>query len=273
MQKSKNLITTYDKYAFATNLKHARLAKGLSQADVAKATGLTNNAISLYESGENSIPSIDRAIAIANALKMPLDSLTDREAYCAGQLSTTADVAKTLLLLRDLGIAQVNVGDDANINVSIKDSDIADTLLELDSYIQMKQDGKTVSDGRFDGWYEDVYTQKDIKIAGRQFPTSKLSMKYKPFPQNMLGAAFRGESNLNFNDVSIDVEKLLQDMKDCMPERVYYILQERYQNHKTLEEVGNSMGLSREGVRKIEIRGLETIRGLPYVSSDILGID
>lgn len=70
MAKSKISDTTR---RFAGRLKELRAAAGLSQADLAKASGVKQASIATYELGQ-SAPSLDRAAALATALGVSVDS-------------------------------------------------------------------------------------------------------------------------------------------------------------------------------------------------------
>jgi len=74
---------------FAKHLKHIRKAKGLSQGDLAKLTGLKPAAISHFETGPQK-PSFDTLVKLADALSVSMDHLfdrdTDRAATAIGRL-------------------------------------------------------------------------------------------------------------------------------------------------------------------------------------------
>jgi len=67
----------FDTKIFAEHLKKARGQKQLSQAELAKAVGVSAATISSYETSNNTkIPSLDKAIAIADHLGVSLDYLS-----------------------------------------------------------------------------------------------------------------------------------------------------------------------------------------------------
>lgn len=65
---------------FGDNLKRARIAAGLTQYQLARQTGLTENIISKYENGQV-IPPLDKAIYLSNFFHTCLGSMTSPE-FC-----------------------------------------------------------------------------------------------------------------------------------------------------------------------------------------------
>ena len=63
---------------FKNMLKEARLAKGWTQADLAKKTNLTPAAISQFESGDRE-PNLDSLKKLSEELNVPLDFLAGKE--------------------------------------------------------------------------------------------------------------------------------------------------------------------------------------------------
>lgn len=59
-------------------LKYHREAQNLTQSDLAKATGFSQAAISLWEENKRA-PSIDSCIVLADFYKITLDDLVGRE--------------------------------------------------------------------------------------------------------------------------------------------------------------------------------------------------
>lgn len=81
---------------FSERLKAARTAKHVSQADLAKAVGVSAATISSYETASGAkIPSLDKAEAIANELGVSLDWLCGGEE--AGKVKITGFNAETYL--------------------------------------------------------------------------------------------------------------------------------------------------------------------------------
>lgn len=67
------------KTSFGDRLRDARLAKGMSQADLAAKTGLQPSAVSHFES-ERRMPSFDNLRVLADALGVTTDHLLGRDA-------------------------------------------------------------------------------------------------------------------------------------------------------------------------------------------------
>lgn len=63
---------------FASNLREQRLAKGLSQEDLADLCGLHRTYVGSVERGERNV-SIDNMERLAIALEVPLESLIKRQ--------------------------------------------------------------------------------------------------------------------------------------------------------------------------------------------------
>ena len=70
----------FDMSLFSERLKAARQQKGISQAELAQAVGVTAATISSYENSKNAkIPALDKAYAMAEALDVGLDRLCGYE--------------------------------------------------------------------------------------------------------------------------------------------------------------------------------------------------
>ncbi len=65
-------------YTVGEALKYQRENNGLSQTQLAKATGISQQKLSYYESGKHS-PSIDDCILLANFYEISLDELVGRK--------------------------------------------------------------------------------------------------------------------------------------------------------------------------------------------------
>lgn len=63
---------------FSENIKTLRLERKLSQADIAKKLGITQQAYSLYETGLK-IPSFAMVLNIADFFGVSIDSLVNRD--------------------------------------------------------------------------------------------------------------------------------------------------------------------------------------------------
>lgn len=59
----------FSKETFAANLRAARAALDISQEELAKAAGVSKDAIVKYESGEGYIPGADKVLAICRVVK------------------------------------------------------------------------------------------------------------------------------------------------------------------------------------------------------------
>lgn len=71
--------TTIDpKEAFPIRLKLVREKRKLSQAELARRSGVTQGHISEYEAGI-SLPGLDKAVLLANTLRKSLDYLAGRK--------------------------------------------------------------------------------------------------------------------------------------------------------------------------------------------------
>lgn len=70
----------FDMSLFSERLKAARQQKGISQAELAQAVGVTAATISSYENSKNAkIPALDKAYAMAETLDVGLDRLCGYE--------------------------------------------------------------------------------------------------------------------------------------------------------------------------------------------------
>lgn len=65
-------------FKFKDRLKELREEQGLSQVQLAKATGISRTALSYYEAGLR-VPSIDAAAVLADFFKVSVDYLIGRE--------------------------------------------------------------------------------------------------------------------------------------------------------------------------------------------------
>jgi len=60
--------------------------------------------------------------------------------------------------------------------------------------------------------------------------------------------------------ISGDLKFLLKELLDKLPEKQRYVLIQRYFYARTLQEIGDELSLTREGVRQIEIKALNKMR-------------
>ena len=269
MQPPKNLQTSYNREKFSNNLKRAREAKGLSQQLAAKETGLSFQAISVYEKGsEGNMPSIDRVAALADCYHVSIDSLIGRDAYCAGELKTPEDVAKILLMLQKLGIVRIDTNQDS-IRFDVSDLRYSDAFYELHAYITQKESNKNITDSRFDEWYRCVYANTTTNTVPEQ-PYNLRSYKYKPFPQNIISAAFRGKYDAALPYLDFD-GNIVEEIIVGLPQKEAAVLEKRYIEKKTLGQLGEAWGVSRERIRQIENEAMKKVRAHPYIRS-MLGL-
>lgn len=81
---------------FAERLKAARMKKHISQAELAKAVGVSAATISSYETPNGAkVPALDKAASIASELEISLDWLCGKE--CTGKVKITDFDAETYL--------------------------------------------------------------------------------------------------------------------------------------------------------------------------------
>ncbi|WP_204121688.1 MULTISPECIES: helix-turn-helix domain-containing protein [Levilactobacillus] len=72
---------------FATRLKMARLAQGISQSDVAVALHISRQSISKWENGRT-YPDLDNLILLSQLYQISLDDLLQRDLNCVNQLQS-----------------------------------------------------------------------------------------------------------------------------------------------------------------------------------------
>lgn len=86
----------FDTKIFAERLKSARTKRHMSQAELAKAVGVSAATISSYETPSGAkVPALDKAAAIASELDISLDWLCGKE--CAGKVKITDFDTETYL--------------------------------------------------------------------------------------------------------------------------------------------------------------------------------
>jgi len=96
---------TNKKDRFSEHLQQIRQAKGLSQGDLAKRTGLKPAAISHFETGQRK-PSFDNLIKLAEALGVSMDYLFGGDSKHASTASSKLLQDFEKLSLRDQGVVQ-----------------------------------------------------------------------------------------------------------------------------------------------------------------------
>jgi transcriptional regulator with XRE-family HTH domain len=97
----KNTADHERKSSFALNLIALRKAKGLSQRDLAKRSGLSNRVIAYYETGE-SIPPMEKLEKIATVLKVSIAALIDPASSDKTTVNLNTRTIKKILLLEQL---------------------------------------------------------------------------------------------------------------------------------------------------------------------------
>ena len=86
------------KFLFGERVFKARSIKGKSQEKIAGMIERSNGYLSNIENGKN-YASLDRAVAIANALEVSLDYLAGREDYLQYKVRSMGDIARALMAL------------------------------------------------------------------------------------------------------------------------------------------------------------------------------
>jgi len=90
-----------DKSTFGANLSALRKAKGLSQRDLAKATGISQRMIVYYEN-RATIPPIEKINKLATALQLTVADLLDSSVSNKELLSLNTRTLKKVKLLEQL---------------------------------------------------------------------------------------------------------------------------------------------------------------------------
>ena len=66
--------------------------------------------------------------------------------------------------------------------------------------------------------------------------------------------------NREIENLEVDTESLLGEIKNILSEREYQILKERFWKNKTLNEIGISLNVTRERIRQFEFKALRKIK-------------
>lgn len=90
--------------AFAKNLIAIRKAKGLSQRDLAKISGISHRMLAYYETN-TIIPPIDKLVKLSMALDVSISTLLDQEKSDKKLLSLNTRTIKKIMLLEQLSLA------------------------------------------------------------------------------------------------------------------------------------------------------------------------
>lgn len=115
------------KNVFSERLKQARIDAGMTQAELAKESGLSCASISAYEKGGKT-PSVSIAAAIARVLRVSLDWLVGLDDNQTPQPSTMGDCARIMLdaisTWESQGlIDRIEIGGNAQERLTLKLSD------------------------------------------------------------------------------------------------------------------------------------------------------
>ena len=80
------------------------------------------------------------------------------------------------------------------------------------------------------------------------------------WPPENLDEKIKIYKNKEIENLEVDAESLLGEIKNILSEREYQILKERFWKNKTLNEIGISFNVTRERIRQFEFQALRKIR-------------
>lgn len=80
------------------------------------------------------------------------------------------------------------------------------------------------------------------------------------WPPENLDEKIKIYKNKEIENLEVDTESLLGEIKNILSEKEYQILKERFWKNKTLNEIGISFNVTRERVRQFEFQALRKIR-------------
>ena len=80
------------------------------------------------------------------------------------------------------------------------------------------------------------------------------------WPPENLDDKIKIYKNKEIENLEVDTESLLGEIKNILSEREYQILKERFWKNKTLNEIGISFNVTRERIRQFEFQALRKIR-------------
>ena len=80
------------------------------------------------------------------------------------------------------------------------------------------------------------------------------------WPPENLDEKIKIYKNKEIENLEVDTESLLGEIKNILSEREYQILKERFWKNKTLNEIGISFNVTRERIRQFEFQALRKIR-------------
>ncbi|WP_159022990.1 XRE family transcriptional regulator [Formosa sp. L2A11] len=172
-------------YMIASNIRHLRTLKKLSQEALAKDLSITRSRIGSYEEGRSE-PSIEMLIAFSNYFKLPVDILIRTD------LSKTKDGSF------------LNVAENRILFPMVVDLE-DDDLIEV---VPIK-----ASAGYLNGYDDPEYIDQLQKIKLPFLPTGK----HRAFP-------IKGDSMLPLKDGSFVVGQFIEDVRDIQNGRTYVVL-------------------------------------------------
>ena len=82
------------------------------------------------------------------------------------------------------------------------------------------------------------------------------------YPANLISAMLNVDpENIDLQDYPEDIEKrLISALEYCLKEREVFVMKERYVEGKTLQEIGDSLGVTRERIRQLITKSLRKLR-------------
>ncbi|WP_141675556.1 XRE family transcriptional regulator [Formosa haliotis] len=172
-------------YMIASNIRHLRTLKKLSQEALAKALNITRSRIGSYEEGRSE-PSIEMLIAFSEYFKIPIDI------FLRTDLSKTNDASF------------LKVGEQRILFPMVVDID-HDDLIEV---VPIK-----ASAGYLNGYDDPEYIDQLQKIKLPFLPTGK----HRAFP-------IKGDSMLPMKDGAFVVARFIEDKTDIQNGRTYVLL-------------------------------------------------
>ena len=159
---------------FSERLKSARTAKHISQADLAKAVGVSSATISSYETVNGAkIPSLDKAEAIAAKLGVSLDWLCGKDE--AGKVKITDFNTETFLRSLVVVLSEMTMEykvEDNKPTICIGNWNIEKFISQVQSILNIYHNGALSTD-LFEACVERIVSPyKDYSIYGSRFLSS-----------------------------------------------------------------------------------------------------
>lgn len=161
----------FDVKLFSERLKAARTAKHISQADLAKAVGVSAATISSYETVNGAkIPSLDKAEGIADKLGVSLDWLCGKDS--AGKVKITDFDTETFLRSLVVVLSEMTMEykeEENKPTICIGNSDIEKFISQVQSILRIYHNGALSTD-LFEACVERIVSSyKDYSIFGSRF--------------------------------------------------------------------------------------------------------